>query len=459
MPSPRIHLPGPPPNWDALRTELLVPATFPADVLAEAEAVVPALPELDLTDVPFLTIDPVGSVDLDQAMALTRRDGGYRVQYAIADVAAFVVPGGAIDREAHLRGETLYAPDKRVPLHPPVLSENRASLLQDQIRPALVWTLDLDAHGDLVATDVRRARVRSRRQLDYGAVQGQIDDGSATPDLLLLKEIGELRQARARDRGAVDLPSLEQEVDAEGHLTFRAPVASEAWNAQISLLTGMAAASLMLTGNIGILRTLPTPDPNAVTSLRHSARALGVDWPKDTPYGEFLSALDPHLPAAAALLTLATRLLRGAGYTAFDGAPPTLTLHSAVAAPYAHTTAPLRRLVDRYVGETCVALCAGTPVPDWVRAALPTLPEQMAAADHRAHALDRAVVDLAEALVLEHRVGDTFIGVVIDPRTVQLSDPAVRGSLRADAPPVGQEVTVRLESADTGARKVVFSLA
>lgn len=436
-----------------------MPATFPADVLAEAEAVVPALPELDLTDVPFLTIDPVGSVDLDQAMALTRRDGGYRVQYAIADVAAFVVPGGAIDREAHLRGETLYAPDKRVPLHPPVLSENRASLLQDQIRPALVWTLDLDAHGDLVATDVRRARVRSRRQLDYGAVQGQIDDGSATPDLLLLKEIGELRQARARDRGAVDLPSLEQEVDAEGHLTFRAPVASEAWNAQISLLTGMAAASLMLTGNIGILRTLPTPDPNAVTSLRHSARALGVDWPKDTPYGEFLSALDPHLPAAAALLTLATRLLRGAGYTAFDGAPPTLTLHSAVAAPYAHTTAPLRRLVDRYVGETCVALCAGTPVPDWVRAALPTLPEQMAAADHRAHALDRAVVDLAEALVLEHRVGDTFIGVVIDPRTVQLSDPAVRGSLRADAPPVGQEVTVRLESADTGARKVVFSLA
>jgi exoribonuclease R len=373
-------------------------------------------------------------------------------------VAAFVVPGGAIDREAHVRGETLYAPDKRVPLHPPVLSDGRASLLRDQVRPALVWTLDLDARGDLQKTDVRRARVRSRRQLDYVAVQGWIDGGTATPDLLLLKEIGELRQARARDRGAVDLPSLEQEVDAEGHLTYRVPVASEAWNAQISLLTGMAAASLMLEAKVGILRTLPIPDLDAVTSLRRSSQALGVGWPPDMAYGAFLSALDPHVPAAAALLTLATRLLRGAGYTAFDGAPPPLTLHSAVAAPYAHTTAPLRRLVDRYVGETCVALCAGVQVAEWVRAALPALPDQMAAADHRAHALDRAVVDLAEALVLEHRVGETVAGVGIDPRTVQLSDPAVRGTLRADNAPVGKQVSVRLDGADVVARKVVFSL-
>jgi exoribonuclease R len=458
VPSPRIRLPGPPPSWDDLRTELEVSEVFPPEVLAEAQAVTPTLPDLDLTDVPFLTIDPVGSVDLDQAMALSRRDGGYRVQYAIADVGAFVVPGGAIDREAHRRGETLYAPDKRVPLHPPVLSEDRASLLADQVRPALVWTLDLDVHGELQQTDVRRARVRSRRQLDYGAVQGWIDDGSASPDLLLLKEIGELRLALARARGAVDLPSLEQEVSADGHLTYRAPLPSEAWNAQISLLTGMAAARLMLDGKVGILRTLPTPDPEAVTSLRRSALALGVAWPQDQSYGEVLSALDPHVPAAAALLTLATRLLRGAGYTAFDGQEPEQTLHSAVAAVYAHTTAPLRRLVDRYVGETCVALCAGTPVPDWVRSALPALPEEMATADHRAHALDRAIIDLAEALVLEHRIGQQFDAVVTDPKTVQLRDPAVRGALTAQDAPVGTEVQVRLETADVQDRKVVFTL-
>ncbi len=459
MPSPRLHLPGPPPAWDDLRAELDVPTAFPPEVLAEAETTTPTLTALDLTDLPFLTIDPVGSVDLDQAMQLERRDGGYRVRYAIADVAAFVAPGGAIDREAHRRGETLYAPDQRTPLHPPVLSEDRASLLEGQTRPALVWTLDLDATGALTATDVRRALVRSRRQLDYTAVQAMIDDGSATDDLMLLEEIGELRLARARDRGAVDLPSLEQEVDASGHLTFRAPLPSEGWNAQISLLTGMAAAQLMLRGDVGILRTLPTPDPGAVSSLRNSAKGLRVTWPEGLEYGAFLSGLDPHVPAHAALLTVATRLLRGAGYTAFDGAPPELTLHSAVGAAYAHTTAPLRRLVDRYVGETCVALCAGTEVPAWVRAALPALPAEMAAADHRAHALDRAAVDLAEAMVLGHRVGEEFDAVVTDDRTVQLTDPAVRGRLVATDPPVGEQVRVRLTGADVTARKVTFSLA
>lgn len=462
MPSPRLHLPSTAPGWDALRTELGVPAEFPAEVLAEAEAVTPVLPTADRTDVPFLTIDPPGSTDLDQAMALSRTTDGYQVLYAIADVAAFVRPGRAVDLEAHRRGETLYAPDRRTPLHPPVLSEDRASLLEDQVRPALVWDLQLDHDGELVRTAVARALVRSRRRLDYAGVQQQIDAGTATPDLALLGEIGVRRLALARARGAVDLPSLEQEVGSDGTLSYRAPLPSETWNAQISLLTGMAAARLMLDGGVGLLRTLPTPEQEAVDSLRRSALALGVGWPPEQGYGEVLSGLDPHVPAHAALLTLATRLLRGAGYTAFDGAPPALTTHSAVAAPYAHCTAPLRRLADRYVGEVCVALCAGVEVPRWARAALTKLPEEMAAADHRAHALDRAAIDLAEAMVMEHRVGQTFPAVVVEANhhggTVQLSDPAVRGKLDADDPPLGQDVRVRLTAADPPSRQVRFAL-
>jgi exoribonuclease R len=432
-------------------------------VLAEAEAVAPSLPDADLTDVPFLTIDPAGSVDLDQAMALSTTARGYQVLYAIADVAAFVRPGGAVDAEAHRRGETLYAPDRRSPLHPPVLSEDRASLLPDQDRPALVWELQLDGTGALTGTQVRRAVVRSRRKLDYVGVQADIDAGTATPDLLLLKEIGEKRLALARERGAVDLPSLEQEVGADGTLSYRAPLPSELWNAQISLLTGMAAAKLMLDGRVGLLRTLPVPPQDAVDSLRRSAMALGISWKESQAYGEVLSALDPHVPAHAALLTLATRLLRGAGYTAFDGNAPELTTHSAVAAPYAHCTAPLRRLADRYVGEVCVALCSGQPVPEWARAALPRLPEEMAAADHRAHALDRAVVDLAEAMVLQHRIGAVFQAVVVEANhhggTVQITDPAVRGKLAAEDPPLGQAVRVRLVEADPQKRVVRFELA
>src|SRR5205823_9729510 len=130
---------------------------------------------------------------------------------------------------------------------------------------------------------------------------------------------GLLRQAAARKRDAVDLPTPEQVVGADGSLTYRAQLPCEQWNAQISLLTGMAAAGLMLEGKVGLLRTLPTPPQDAVDSLRRSALALGIDWPAGTPYGDVVSALDPHQPHQAALLTLATRVLRGAAYTAFDG--------------------------------------------------------------------------------------------------------------------------------------------
>ena len=105
------------------------------------------LPDLDRTDLELITIDPPGRVILTRRCTSPGTGSGFVVSYAIADVAAFVVPGGPIDLEAHRRGMTLYAPDRRIPLHPPVLSEGAASLLPDQVRPALLWTLTLDAHG------------------------------------------------------------------------------------------------------------------------------------------------------------------------------------------------------------------------------------------------------------------------------------------------------------------------
>src|SRR5215208_2994522 len=105
--------------------ELELPAEFPAEVLQAAEhaAASPRLPELDRTDISLLTIDPEGSMDLDQALHIERAGSGFLVHYAIADVAAFVQPGDPVDVEAHARGETLYGAGSRIPLHPPALSE------------------------------------------------------------------------------------------------------------------------------------------------------------------------------------------------------------------------------------------------------------------------------------------------------------------------------------------------
>ena len=416
-------------GFAAIRTELGVPANFPPEVLAAADRAAAAWnpttrPVPDQTDVAFLTIDPPGSMDLDQAMHISRVNDGraqYRVRYAIADVAAFVTPGDAVDVEAHARGETLYSPDIRTPLHPPSIGEGAASLLQDQTRPALVWTIDLDADGRQSAVDVKRALVRSRSRLNYTeaqqAIAAKTGEGAADGTLALLAEVGRLRQALEVERGAVSLRLPEQEVDADGNgyrLRYRAPLPVEDWNAQISLLTGMAAAKIMLDAGVGILRTLPKPDGGAIGLLRRSAHALGVHWPHSVKYQAFVRSLDPATDTGAALLELSTRLLRGAGYTAFDGTPPAEPNHSAVAAPYAHATAPLRRLVDRYVGELCVAVCAHLDVPSWIREALPALADVMADSGHRAHALEHACVDLVETVVLASHVGETFEGTVVE---------------------------------------------
>jgi exoribonuclease R len=186
----------------AIRDELEVQVDFPPDVVAEAveAAKHPMLPDLDRTDIPFVTIDPPGSRDLDQALHLERDGDGYVVHYAIADLSAFVAPGGALDAEAHRRGESLYGADTLVPLHPRELSEGAASLLPDQVRPAYLWTIRLDPDGDGTDARVERALVRSRAQLDYEGAQETIDRGSGDPVLDLLKEVGELRIHQEAER-------------------------------------------------------------------------------------------------------------------------------------------------------------------------------------------------------------------------------------------------------------------
>jgi exoribonuclease R len=219
----------------------------------------------------------------------------------------------------------------------------------------------------------------------------------------------------------------------------------------------MAAAKLMFEAGVGIVRSQPAPDEKALAKLRLQAAALGVAWRE--PYPELIRSLDPADPAHAALMQEATGVGRGAGYLAFDGEAPADAGHFAIAAPYAHATAPLRRLQDRHVLACCLAACAGEPVPDAIRAQLPLLPAAMAAGAKRARTVERGVVDLVEAVLLAGREGERFEAVVIDDGLVQLRDPAVRGKLEHDCPEPGTAVTVRLERADADARTVAFALA
>jgi exoribonuclease R len=451
-----------------IRTELKIPDAFPPEVEAAAQEAAqhPQLPTADLTDLPFFTIDPPGSTDLDQAMHLERSGAGYRVRYAIADLPAFVSAGGPVDAEARRRGQTLYAPDRRAPLHPLALSEGAASLLPGQVRPAYVWDITLDADGEDVDVDLRLALVKSVDRLDYGQVQAGIDGNTGDERFELLRTIGERRVALEQARGGASLPIPQQEVvldDGGYRLQFRPALAAEDWNAQISLLTGMAAADIMLGGQIGLLRTMPGPDRNALARFHRQAAALGARWPAEMPYGVFLRSLDRSDPRQLAIVHEAAALFRGAGYTPFDGDMPDQSEHAAVAAPYAHVTAPLRRLADRFGLVVCESLCRGADVPSWAREALPALPAVMAESDRLAGELERACTDAVECAVLAPSVGSQFAGVVVDVHhdgggLVQIAEPAVLAPVSGPVE-LGAAITVTLVQADLAARSVRFSPA
>ena len=524
---------------DALRAQYEVPTAFPPEALAEAEAAATAWAQdgparllaagaRDARALDLVTIDPPGSMDLDQAVLLERLPSptdhagaptgdapgpvaAYRVHYAIASLATFITPGGALDAELRRRGETIYAPDAATPLHPEVLSHGAASLLENVDRPACLWTIDLDARGEVLSARVERALVRSRARLTYDQVQAAIDEAgflppSAPADLPgLLAEVGRLRLEREAARGGISMTTPEQVIEATGtgaagtagtretagsdcpdgpdgssapggyRLAYRVPVPAEQYNAQISLLTGMCAARIMVECGVGILRTLPPARPEDYARLRRVAAALGIDWPAARPYPELVRGLDHAVPAHAAFMGQAMSLFRGSGYLAFgaggvavpaddEASDAEEAVHSAIAARYAHVTAPLRRLVDRYGEEICIAACAGRSAPEWVLQALPDLPGVMEQTGKRARAIGRGALTALEALVLRGHEGEVFDGVITSERDgrgeLVLAEPAVVTEIRAGRGvsdgglPVGERVRVRLLTADpaTGIR-------
>ena len=340
-----------------------------------------------------------------------RRGDGFRVHYAIADLGAVVVPGAALDTEVRRRGQTVYLPDGSVPLHPPVLSEDAASLLPDGPRAAVLWPIDLDGAGEPVSVEVRRAVVRSRARLDYAGVQASVDAGTIAPG----------------DRGA---PGGRAAAPRPG----RAPRGDRAGAARAGgrarrrrTAAGPSGSGSARPSRTGTRRSRCSPaprrprhharrrdrraahparaEPEAVTALRAAARGLGIDWPAARPRPSCCPALPRDTPAALACAGPPTSLLRGAGYTAFDtagGAPPPADPgHAGIGAPYAHVTAPLRRLVDRFGTEVCLAVdrrCA--PCPTGCARPCPPCPRRWRPPTRWPARWTRACVDRTEAALL-----------------------------------------------------------
>lgn len=348
-----------------LRQQFQVPASFPEEVLAAAQAAAqrPLTEHADWTDRPFVTLDPAGSTDLDQAFAIEAAGGDWVLHYAIADVGWFVDNGDPLDSEAWGRGVTTYLPDGKAGLYPAALAEGAASLLPDGPRPAVVFTVRVRPDGETALDGVTRAVIRSRAKLAYETVQ-TADLPAGFAEIAARIELAEARRGAAR----VDPPEQQVERTGDGafQLRFRPLLPSESANAALSLACNLAVADLLLRHETGLFRVMAGPDSRSEARLRQTARAFGLAWPDAAPLAQFEKLLDPADPRHAAFMLAVRRAGQGASYAPYvPGSPP---WHAAIAAPYAHVTAPLRRLADRYVIEAALALANGRAVRlKWLR--------------------------------------------------------------------------------------------
>lgn len=441
-----------------IREEFSVPTGFAPEVLAAAETASRRRPDkhIDRTDLPFVTLDPASSTDLDQAFAIERAGSDLLLRYAIADVTWFVDDGDPLDSEAWARGTTTYLPDGKAGLYPPALSEGAASLLPDGDRPAIMLNVRIDPEGEARLDGVERALIRSRAKLAYETVE----KSDLPADFAELAS----RIDRAEDRrGASRVDPPEQQLDPDGKggfaLAFRPLLLSEKQNAALSLSANLAVAKAMLDAGTGLFRVMAAPDAEAELRLRATAAAFHLNWPAAMPLTQFERRLDATRAAEAAFMLAVRRAGRGATYEPWQ--PGELPWHAAIAAPYAHATAPLRRLADRYVLRAALAVANGKPVPEDVTSAFGRLRKVMARAANRDGQIDRAVIDLAETATLANQVGITFNATVTDVREdsliIQLDDAPIVASVVAGPALPGDTIRVQLTAANPAQRRMEFT--
>lgn len=443
----------------AIRQQYQVPQGFPREVLAAAEIAARKSPgqiHEDRTDEPFVTLDPASSTDLDQAFHIESAGNDLLLHYAIADVAWFVADGDPLDVEAWKRGETLYLPDGKAGLYPPALAEAAASLLPDGPRPAVVFTVRLGPDGEARLDAARRALIRSRAKLAYD----RVTDADLPPQFARFAERVNAAEA-ARGAARVDPPEQEVEALGEGRfaLSFRPQLVSERRNAALSLAANLAIAAALQQAGTGLFRVMAGPSAKAMARLRSTAAGLGLAWPEGMDLKTLERSLDQRNPSHAAFMLAVRRAGTGAGYAPWI--PGVTPWHEAIAATYAHATAPLRRLADRYVIRATLAVANGQSVEPQVEDAFRHLPGVMAKAEALSGQIERAVIDLAETVMLHGREGETFKACVTDSdgdsARVQLLGLPIVSRARIPGAAPGSRIDLRLTAVDSKARRLTFA--
>jgi ribonuclease R len=400
-----------------------LPRSFPPGCLRELEAAEAGdddAARLDLRELPFVTIDPLRARDHDDAVFAERRGSGFGLWVAIADVSAFVPAGSDLDREARKRGNSVYLPDRVVPMLPERLSGDLCSLRPRQERLALAVELAIDEDGTQRRLRVAACRIRSRAKLAYEEAAA-VMEGEATLDAELaaslhaLAALARILRERRVATGSLDFELAEPEpvVDARGRVSAIGRAARNVAHRAIEeamLAANRAVADLLVEERWPTLhRVHEAPDPAELAGLEPVLASLGL-WPgrmRRAPGASDLPDLVDAVrerPDAGVVHGLLVRAMRQARY-----AEAPLGHFALGFERYLHFTSPIRRYADLVVHRAVKAQLAGRRP---ARAPLEALAEHLSDRERASAKAEYQALDWKRAALLLPRVGQDFEGRV-----------------------------------------------
>ncbi len=435
---------------------LEIPYRFPDSVVQEAEAVKEAdlKGREDWRHLPFVTIDPATAKDHDDAVYAEpdpdeNNKGGHIVYVAIADVAAYVRAGSALDKEAYLRGNSVYFPDRVVPMLPERISNDLCSLREGENRPALAVAMVIDKSGHKKRHSFHRVTMRSAAKLAYGEAQAAIDGTpNDTTGPLLEPVLNPLwtayrTMAAARDkRGPLDLDLPERRIELNDDGTVARVSIPERLEAHRLIEEMMIAANVCAAETLEkhdtplLYRVHDEPGREKLSALREFLSSINLGFSKADAVrpNHFNDVLGKARSAnkAEQVSEMVLRSQAQAEYSAENFGHFGLNLHR-----YAHFTSPIRRYADLIVHRALIAALGlgkdGLKPEDAPQ--LPGVAQHISSTERRAMAAERETSDRLLALYMEDQIGARFegriAGVVKSGLFVKLTETGADGFIPA----------------------------
>ena len=336
---------------------------FDSDLLKKAKeakmSVTPSGDREDFCHLPLLTIDGADARDFDDAVAgMADKNKGYRLWVAIADVSAYVAVNSALDKEAGRRGNSIYLPDRALPMLPPTLSNDACSLNPEQKRLCLVCEMTI-AKGEIIRYRFARGLMCSQRRMTYEQATEEMEHTTKNNNLAALLAVSQQLKQKRRQAGAFMMERPDRQVlmtDGAPQLQICRRTLAHIVIEECMIAANRCAADFLIQNQLPALHRIhKKPSGQSVATLTEVLKKLGVDFPSKPIASDFSEALDsltakhPHL--VECLLPTVLGALARAEY-----APDEKTGHFGLAcARYAHFTSPIRRYPDLLAHRAIIA--------------------------------------------------------------------------------------------------------